>query len=389
MKKFLILKIFVLIAISILLVNYPLKFCIDTLIEFSQYKQLCYTMGFDIGGTNKSEQVAVFYGNNAPKNAENYIKRISSIEGVESTHIFDTNTNLITQIFIGINNLEYETKCELIGTNAEGEPVNYRRLKVKNADGYEVTNNGSLWMKEHLNIGSYEIPDMFIKYDYLKLKEGRYPSKSEYIQRDYVEIVVTDGLGLKINDECFISLDALDENKNLVVLKAKVVGISSKGIFLPYYERYFSAQSSDVSEAYNRVFNGEMIYYTDLSSFYKYNSHFTNQEKEAIDTTTVTLLLIDKEKSAITSDLLDEYDGKNIASATGLISSPVNLFGFRYFSGYNDLAFGQNISTAETNLLFSIFLLSYILIYIISVVIKVVSLVRNYKTQNSTQGDQE
>jgi hypothetical protein len=364
--------------------------CFDSLNKYYQYKQLCYgNISLDLAETNQVEQFAVFYGDNANKNATSYIEKVSSIKGVESTHIFNTNTNLITQIFIDVNQLEYETKKEKVGTTIKGKTFIYRKLEVKNAEGYAVTNSESLWMDENLNVGSYEIPEIFVDVDYLKLKEGRYPDfELNYNTADTIEIIVTEGLGLKVNDVCFIALDALDENENIVVLKAKVVGVASKGIFLPYYERYFSEHSSNVSEAYNRVFNGEMIYYANLSGLYKYNSHFTPEENEVRDNTTVTLLLVDKEAATTTDDLLDKYDGKSIASATGLINSRENLFGFRYFDGYNDLGFGQNLSIVETELIFTIYLLIFILIYIISVLFKIISMFKKYKTATAIHQDE-
>lgn len=390
MKRCLIAKIVFLFLSTCLLLSLPSKLCFDSLNRYYKYTQLCYgNVYLDLAEINQVEQFAVFYGNNASKSANSYIEKVNSIKGVESSHIFNTNTNLITQLFIGVNKLEYETKNEQVGTNVKGEPFIYRKLEVKNADGYQVTNNESLWVDGNLNIGSYEIPEMFVKSNCLKLKDGRYPDfKSSYSTGDIVEIVVTDGLGLKINDECFISLDALDENENLVVLKAKVVGIASKGVFLPYYERYFSEHSSDVSEAYNRVFNGEMIYYTDLSDLYKYNSHFTTEENEVNDNTIVTLILVDNEVASVTAGLLEEFDGKSIAAATGLLGSQENLFSFRYFDGYNDIAFGQDLSIAERELALTICLLIFILIYVIIIVIKIISMIRKYRTTSAIQGDE-
>jgi hypothetical protein len=378
MKKIIIKSTF-LIVFSALLITYPTKICFDSFIRSNQYNTLCYSekLHFKLGNETEIIQFGVFYGNDAVKNAHDYKKNTINLEGVKDIHIFNTNTDLISQIFIGVDELQYETKISNFGE---------RMLCVTNTDGYQVTNHESFWNADTINIGSYELPEMFVDYDYLKLKEGRYPNFT-LENENIVEIVVTDGIGLKINDNCYIALNALDENENIVVLKAKVVGIANKGIFLPYFERYFSAEIANLNETYKRIYNSEMIYYPDLSKLYTFNSNFTPQEDNVNDTTTIVMILAEQNIALKTDSLFREYNGRSIARKTGLFSSDYNLSGFRNFNDYNDLSFGENWSIAQRELYLSSFLLFFILLFIITVFYKIINMIRNYKSENSIAGD--
>lgn len=388
MKKIL-LKTFLLIIISSLILSFPLKLCSLSINKYIQYHALRELSCFSLETTTESVQFSAFYGNDAQSNAHNYIKSIQDTPGVESTHIFNTNTNLITYLYTDVTDLKYKTVVEQVGRD-DSIPINYRKLVVENSQGYQVSNSGTIWNENVLNIGSYEIPEMFVKTDYLKCTEGRYPDlELEYQNNETVEIMVTSGLGLNVGDSCYIALDAIDKNDELVVMKATVVGIASKGIFLPYYDRYFSGDASTVDEAYNRIFNGEMIYYPNLSKCYTYNSHFKPEEENAHDKTTVTMILVDKNMTSHIENILKEYDGVSISQKVGLFNSSKNVYELRTFVNYEDVAYFDSFSIAQTEVAFSICLLVFVLFYIITVAIKIISMIKKHRTTNLIQGDKQ
>lgn len=388
MKK-LLMKISLLVIVSLLILLFPLKLCYLSINKYIQYNELQELSCFSLGTNNESVQFFVFYGNNAQSNAHNYIENIQDTPGVESTHIFNTNTNLITYLYTDVADLKYKTVVEQVGRN-DSIPINYRKLVVENSQGYQVSNSGTIWNENILNIGSYEIPEMFVKTDYLKCTEGRYPDLGlEYQNNETVEIMVTSDLGLNIGDSCYVALDAIDENDELVVVNATVVGIASKGIFLPYYDRYFSGDASTVDEAYNRVFNGEMIYYPNLSKFYTYNSHFKPEEENAHDKTTATMILVDNNMVSHIENILKEYDGVPISQKVGLFNSSKNVYELRTFVNYEDFSYFESFSIAQTELAFSICLLVFVLFYIITVAIKIISIIKKHRITNSIQGDEQ
>ncbi len=382
MKK-LLFKIFVIVIISSLVLFMPIKLCADSLNKFVQYNKMCDIPNLDLGQNGETELFTIFYGNNAQNNADKYINKLNDIPEVSGTHRFNTNTNLITNLYIGVNDLKYKTVVEQIGIR-DSVPINHRRLVVENAQGYQVSNNGTNWLDNSLNIGSYEIPEMFEETDYLKCKTGRYPQKSKNIKdNQMIEIMVTDGLGLSVGDTCFISLDAIDENDELVVLKASVVGIASKGVFLPYYDRYFSGDASTVKEAYNRIFHGEMIYYPDLSDFYVTNSHFRPDEEEVEDNTTVVLILVDENYAPSIENISTSFDGSSLTHKKGLLSSDKNLYKLETFANYKSTPYSDGYSIVQSELSLVICLLLFLVIFIVGVVFKVTKMVYIYMKENT------
>lgn len=386
MKKLLI-RVLILVTVSFLILLFPVKLCADSINRYVQYNKLCNLPYFNLGENSETEQFTVFYGNDAQSNAHNYRESIKVVPEVKSVHVFNNNTNLITYLYTDVDDLKYKTIVEQVSGRG-GTAINYRKLVVENAEGYEVSNSGTTWDDKVLNIGSYEIPEMFIKSDYLKCKEGRYPDFDfKYKNGDTVEIMVTDGLGLNTGDTCFISLDALDKNDELVVVKAKVVGIASKGVFLPYYERYFSGDATTVNEAYNRVFNGEMIYYPNLSDFYIYNSHFRPEEKDVDDRTTVAMTLVEENAVLEISEIAKKYDGTLASQRTGLFTSSKNIYSFRSFVNYEDVSYFESLSIAQTEFYCVISLIVFMVIFIISVITKIIRMLVKYKNENTLQGD--
>lgn len=378
MKKTII-KIVALTIFSSLLIAFPLKLCFDAINKYIQYDKLCKTEYLNLGEDNETELFTVFYGKDAKNNAQKYIREIKENSKVVNTHTFNTNTNLITYLFTNVTDLKYKTVVEQVASRGS-TPINYRRLVTENAEGFEVSNNGTLWNDEVLNIGSYEIPEMFVKSDHLQCKEGRYPDFDlKYNKGDTVEIMVTDGLGLNIGDTCFIALDAIDKNDELVVTKAEVVGIASKGIFLPYYDRYFSGEASTVNEAYNRVFNGEMIYYPDLSNFYVYNSHFKPEEEEVNDKTTVTIVLVEETGVSDVSEIAKKYDGTLISQRTGLLNATKNIYNLTTFVNYDATPYFESLSIAQTELYLTASLLVFIFAFVISVICKIIGIIKKHK----------
>ncbi len=385
MKKRLIIKIVALVLFSLLIISYPAKMCVDSIIRYKMYNDLCYNehLFLDL----PSSSFSVFYGKSAIQNAENYINEVQNVVGVESTHVFDTNPDLITRIFIGTDNLVYKTISEQSVSDRGESTFNYRRLEVENFEGYSVENS-SFWNPVGPNIGSYELPEIFQMYDYLKCERGRYPDfTKKYKSGDTVEIMVTDGMGLDVGDKCFIALDALDENNELVVVKAEVVGIASKGVFLPYYKGYFSGDSTNVENAYKRVLYSEMIYYTNLGGLYKYNSHFTPDEVTP-DTTTVTMVSFDDENTSVDKFemLLDEFDGSTLVSKKGLFLYSVNISGLRDFIDYSDLGFAESLSIAQRELYLSVSLIVFMLFFVVVIILKIISMLKEYA--NTVKGEE-
>lgn len=112
MKKSIIIKSFLLVAVTIAIIAYPAKLCADVLVRQKQYTELCYNLPCNWAGANQSGQCAEFYGNNAQKNASDFVEKLRKTEGVTGTHTFNTNPDLITGLYKGVDNLDYETTVE-------------------------------------------------------------------------------------------------------------------------------------------------------------------------------------------------------------------------------------------------------------------------------------
>ncbi len=322
-------KLFSSIAIiiaALLLTAYPVKLGTGLLTENKQYNELINYTKKDLHRENQRLSFYVFYGSNGAKDAREFLTETETLNDVQIFR-FNTNTDLISGIYCGVDKLDYETVMQ---TAAGRTTYNARTLKVKNADCIPVNNRESLWDDSSLNVGSYELPQMLAEDDYLNCKDGRYPDYThKQTAGSTVEVMVTDGLGLSVGDTFFMSLDALDENENLVVVKATVVGIADKGIFLPYYERHARSSDYGVAETYNRVFNGEMIYYTDLSNLYSCNSNLLPEERDFAYTADVIMVRSSSDSAKAVTDTALKHNAIISTMKLGLFDLHSDMSEFR------------------------------------------------------------
>ncbi len=208
---------------------------------------------------------AGFIGRDCEATRDLFLRKLSLVDGFVTSFPFDTNSDIVKTLYAGVNGLEYD----IVETDLNG--VVNKEISVKNISGAEVGNDAS----SKVEIGSYIVSRYYAAKDALRLKNGSYMNfTKQYVKGDVVEIVVTDGLGLAVGDLCFLALRAMDDVLNPVHIQCKVVGIADKGIFLPYYPAYFSADNTTAFTINRALHRKEMIYLPDISGMYTYNFEY-------------------------------------------------------------------------------------------------------------------
>ncbi len=359
MKK-LYIKAVAVLAGAILLIAFPAKISADAIIRYYKYFDLLTnTKNLESIYTEGAKaKVYAFVGNDHEENATAFSEAVSPLTENGSVFKFNTNGNIVTGIYTGMASLDYTTKAMDMQARG-GASIKYRELIVNNAEPTEVNNDASQTQAP----GSYQIPEFFSDFDYLNCLEGTYPDFGKtYKTGDTVEIMVTEGLGLSVGDTCFLSLDALDSDLNLVVVKAKVVGIADKGFFLPCFDSYFLNSESSVEDAYSTVHEKEMIYYPDLSEFYIYNSHFTPEETDVPKRLSLVLVITPVNSINAVAEAASQSDGTEISYGTfsPLPGGIYNSTSFNGFRNYDGLYYSTGLTgtrTTDGELIFSVFAL--------------------------------
>ncbi len=117
---------------------------------------------------------------------------------------------------------------------------------------------------------SYQLSEYFVENGLIKLIEGRMLDFNKK-DNDCIEILVTEGLGLSLNDEVYATVSGLDENRKQIVVKAKIVGIVEKGAFL-YGSSMYCDGIRTPFVLYNYLFHEEIIFTSDISYLYQYET---------------------------------------------------------------------------------------------------------------------
>lgn len=130
-----------------------------------------------------------------------------------------------------------------------------------------------------------------------------------------------------------------------------------------------------------------MIYYPDLSGFYKYNSNLKPIESDYNDSTTMVMYSMNNENQPDTSEILKQFDGINSSNRKGLGGDSSNLYSFRLFGNYNDIAFSDELSVSQTEVYLAVSSLVFMAILIISVTVKIASMLKKGKSDENDQGE--
>ncbi len=147
----------------------------------------------------------------------------------------------------------------------DSEPdIEYIKVEDNKEQKYAKIKNGEIL----LDVAGFELTEKYADDHTVVLKEGRMIDYNK-TSTEPMEILVTEGLGMNIGDFCYLAVNGLDDEFKQPVVKAKVVGIAEKGAFIPGNPLYCNKQVSIIN-MYSFIFEKEMIYTFDVSSYYTY-----------------------------------------------------------------------------------------------------------------------
>ena len=269
MKKTLFL-IAVSVVLVILLLTYPFMHFSRIVKTERQYKQSIYNKreipADNIKYNTQDSRYIILYTDIS--NIGNFsvmADELLSNNKIISVDRMNMNPEFVSDIYSECRNPEYEYIEE------SNNGITNKRISILNGKSYKKTKGN--------NLSSYTLIQYFAQAGLLSITDGRMIDFSKTnTENDAVEIIVTDGMGYSVGDILFIVLNALNEDNEQVFLKAEVVGITTKGVFLPCYPGYLE-YTSTVKETYDKVFNTEMIYLSDIRSLYT-NNYGQESQKE-------------------------------------------------------------------------------------------------------------